>query len=266
MRREVFRTPGALRLEVRNVAGSVDVRTVDGEETVVEIESSSEIEQDALVDLRETGGGHELVVAVESEKRFLFVRVAPDVHIRVTCPHGVRADVKGVSADVRLHGRLSDVHAKTVSGDVQVGQVDGGLDAKTVSGDVSAGEVGGRAVAQSVSGDVELRRVVGPVELKTVSGDARVDEAGSSVEGQTVSGDVRLSSVGEGSVRLRTVSGDLTIGVRPGSKVWLDVSSKSGETVSELPVGDAPSQGEGPSLELRATALSGDIKISRASS
>jgi hypothetical protein len=37
----------------------------------------------------------------------------------------------------------------------------------------------------------------------------------------------------------------------------------SGETSSELEVGDAPPDGEGPLVELRATAMSGDIRVKR---
>jgi hypothetical protein len=38
----------------------------------------------------------------------------------------------------------------------------------------------------------------------------------------------------------------------------------SGDTTSDLPVGDAPPEGDGPLIELRATAMSGDIQIVRA--
>jgi hypothetical protein len=38
----------------------------------------------------------------------------------------------------------------------------------------------------------------------------------------------------------------------------------SGETSSELEIGDAPADGEGPMVEVRATAMSGDIRVKRA--
>jgi hypothetical protein len=38
----------------------------------------------------------------------------------------------------------------------------------------------------------------------------------------------------------------------------------SGETTSELEIEDAPTGGEGPQVDLRATSMSGDIRIVRA--
>jgi hypothetical protein len=54
------------------------------------------------------------------------------------------------------------------------------------------------------------------------------------------------------------------VGIRPGSSLWLDVKSVSGDTSSDLAVGDTPPEGDGPLVELRATAMSGDIRIVRA--
>jgi hypothetical protein len=65
----------------------------------------------------------------------------------------------------------------------------------------------------------------------------------------------------QGSVTLKSVSGDMHVGIRRGSGVWLDVKSVSGDTSSELAVDDTPPEGDGPLVELRATAMSGDIRI-----
>ena len=76
---------------------------------------------------------------------------------------------------------------------------------------------------------------------------------------QTASGDVEVDSVREGDVDLQTASGDIEVGIKQGSKLWIDARSMSGDTSSELEIGDAPSDGEGPLVEVRATAMSGDI-------
>jgi hypothetical protein len=61
-----------------------------------------------------------------------------------------------------------------------------------------------------------------------------------------------------------SVSGDVTIGVRRGSKVYLDCNTVSGDTTSELELtSDAPA-GDGPLVEIRAKTVSGDITITRA--
>lgn len=260
MRAETFHTPGPVRLDLRVPAGRVDIETVDGEETRVEIESEPEAEDAAVIELR----GDELRVAIEEERFLVFFTKVPDVIVRVTCPHGSELDGRVVSADLRAEGRLRAAEVKSVSGDLQLRQIDGDTTVKTVSGDVRIEAVAGRAGVQTVSGDLALERVEGPVEFRSVSGDVRIAEAGSDASGQSVSGDIRLGAVTQGSVTLRSVSGDMLVGVRRGSRLWIDAKSTSGDTSSELAVGDAPPEGEGPMVELRATAMSGDIRIVRA--
>jgi DUF4097 and DUF4098 domain-containing protein YvlB len=241
MRTETFHTPGAVSLRIRIPAGRVDVETVDGDETYVELESDSELEESATIEAR----GGDVVVEIE-ERRLLFLRTSPSARVRVTCPHGVRLEFKGVATDLDVRGRTGSADVKTVSGDVQVERVEGDLAVKSVSGDVAVSAVTGRTT------------------LQTVSGDVRLDDAGGSVTAQTVSGDQRLSAVVEGTVTLKSVSGDMHVGVRSGSSLWVDARSVSGDTSSELDVGDTPHEGGGPQVELRATAMSGDIRIVRA--
>jgi DUF4097 and DUF4098 domain-containing protein YvlB len=102
--------------------------------------------------------------------------------------------------------------------------------------------------------------------VRTASGDVVVGQAESSLTVQTASGDQRVGSVTAGEVSLSSASGDIWIGIRRGSALWVDASSMSGATTSELDVGDAPSAGAGeaPLVELRAQSMSGDIHVARA--
>jgi DUF4097 and DUF4098 domain-containing protein YvlB len=135
---------------------------------------------------------------------------------------------------------------------------------KSASGDVDLERIGGEASVATASGDLRIGRVVGEATVRSASGDVVVDEADSSVTVQTASGDQRLGSVSAGRVIMQSASGDQTVGIRRGSRVHLDVRTMSGETTSELEVEDAPAVGDGPLVELRATAMSGDIRILRA--
>ncbi len=241
MRAETFHTPGEVSLRVRIPAGRVDIETTEADETRVEIESDSDVEEAAVV----TARGGEVVVEIE-ERRLLFLRTAPQARVRVTCPRGTRLVFKGVSTDLAVRGETGNAEIKTVSGDVELGRVDGDLELKSVSGDAAADAVAGRATVQTVSGDIRLGEVGGPVTAQSVSGDQRV------------------GAVAEGAVTLKSVSGDMHVGIRPGSRLWVDAKSVSGDTSSELAVGETPVNGEGPLVELRATAMSGDIRIVRA--
>ena len=46
---------------------------------------------------------------------------------------------------------------------------------------------------------------------------------------------------------LKSASGDLKVGIREGTSLWVDARSRSGEVRSELPVSELPPDGNGPS-------------------
>jgi DUF4097 and DUF4098 domain-containing protein YvlB len=100
--------------------------------------------------------------------------------------------------------------------------------------------------------------------VNTASGDVLVREAASSVRANSASGDQIIGSVSEGKVDVKTASGDIKVGIREGSTLWVDARSRSGEVRSELPVSDLPPEGDAPHVELRANSMSGDITVVRA--
>ena len=117
---------------------------------------------------------------------------------------------------------------------------------------------------QTASGDIDLEIVRGPASVASASGDVTIGEAYDNVSANTVSGDQEHGAVMRGNVAAHSVSGDVTIGVRRGSKVYLDCNTVSGDTSSELELTtDAPA-GDGPLVEIRAKTVSGDIRITRA--
>jgi DUF4097 and DUF4098 domain-containing protein YvlB len=149
-----------------------------------------------------------------------------------------------------------------VTGDVQV---------KTASGDVALTEGHGLTHVQTASGDVALQQAHGDVTVQGVSGDVWIKDAKQSVHVNTVSGDQRVDAVVEGTVETQAVSGDILIGVRRGSRVYVDANTISGSTSSELNLTDAPAEDEqadeadeGPMVEVRAKTVSGDVSLVRA--
>jgi DUF4097 and DUF4098 domain-containing protein YvlB len=124
---------------------------------------------------------------------------------------------------------------------------------------------------QTASGDVAVQQSRGDVTVQAVSGDVWIKDARQSAHVNTVSGDQRIDAVVEGSVETQAVSGDILIGVRRGSRVYVDANTISGSTSSELNLTDAPvdeastdGDDEGPMVEVRAKTVSGDVSIVRA--
>ena len=54
------------------------------------------------------------------------------------------------------------------------------------------------------------------------------------------------------------------VGIRRGSRVFIDARSMSGDVESELDVGDEPFADDGPLVQLEVTTMSGDVEVVRA--
>lgn len=236
MRRETFAAPGPLRLDLSLPAGEIELDAAPVAEAVVELElvrGSEAAVEEARVELR----GDELVVKVDHPQA--------EVRLRLQVPEGSALQAKTASGDVRARGRLGDAEVKSASGDVQLDAV-GSLEAKLASGDLEVANVAGEARVDSASGDVDLGETAAGVNVRTASGDQQV------------------GSVVEGKIDLSAASGDIRVGIKRGSRLWVDARSMSGEVSSELEVGEDVPGDDGPLVELQVTAMSGDIQVVRA--
>jgi DUF4097 and DUF4098 domain-containing protein YvlB len=264
-----YQTPNPVRLRLKLEAGRIDVITWDEPRAEVEVtplgddQASAEAAQNVQQELRGSGESQELSVEAPSARSLFGMRRGPELRFAISVPHGSSIDSVTVSADVTARGRFGSAKVNTTSGDVSLGSLAGDATVKTVSGDLDVERVDGTASLSSVSGDLELGPVAGEITASTVSGDLHVTSAGSSVNAKGVSGDVTVESVRRGEARLQSVSGDLTLGVAAGARVWMDVSSMSGHTQSDLEPDDSGAGGD-VDLRIKANSASGDIRLQRA--
>jgi len=281
MRSETYSTTGLLRLNLEIPSGEIEIETGNTDETHVELEAIAN--NDAIRDLVENsrialiprGDGHEVVVEAKA-RHGIFISLSrgpdirfggPDLRLRVTCPHGADLDVRTKSADLRARGEYGVVEVKTASGDLQVEKAKDTTRIKTASGDVHIDEAGSSLDVQSVSGDLHAGSVRGDIRAQLVSGDVHVRDAGGSISTNTVSGDQRFEAVQRGRVELKAISGDVMVGVRTGSRVYVDANTVSGSTSSELELSDSPAPApaaDAPLVELFVKTVSGDVRIERA--
>jgi hypothetical protein len=263
-----FEVQGPVELDVRLTSGDITVDpTLDGRvevDLIAHDDESQRLVDEARVELSPHGHRPTVIVDVP-QKRGLSLNLfgRSGIECRVRCPHDSGLSVRTKSADIVARGTLGALNVATASGDIEVDRVSGGVNVKSASSDFSAYEIG-PANVQSASGDIDVTRALGPLNLTTVSGDISISEAYDNVNANTVSGDQDHGAVMQGVVAAHTVSGDVTIAVRRGSKAFLDCQTISGDTSSELEMtGDAPA-GDGPLVEIRAKSVSGDIRITRA--
>lgn len=268
---KTFEVSGPVELEVRLAAGEITIDpSLEGRveiELIAHDEESQRAIDEARVELQEHSGRPHVLVDVPLRRggfSFGLVFGRNGITCRVRCPEGSLVDVRSKSADLVARGSIGGLTVQTASGDVQVERVLGGVNMKSASGDLQAREVAGGSSIQTASGDVEVEVARGPVSVTAVSGDVTIGAAYDNVSARTVSGDQNHSAVMSGNVEAHSVSGDIRIGVRRGSRVFLDCNTVSGDTSSDLDVTPEAPAGGGPLVEIRAKTISGDIRIARA--
>ncbi len=195
--------------------------------------------------------------------------------IRITAPLGSGVRAQTQSADAVVTGEADRLELRTASGDVSVDRVSGHAVVQTASGDVSIGSAA-RTEVRTASGEVTVRESSDDAVLHTTSGNIRVDRPRADVLARTVSGDVRLLDLVAGRVESITVSGDVEIGIHPGSLAAVDLATVSGNTQSDLEITDdlpadgseaepdGQAEGAAAALDIRVKTTSGDIRLRRA--
>ena len=281
MRSETFSTPGPVRLDLEMPAGQIEIETANTDETHVVLEADTANEQVqamvAAARIESTRRGDVFHVTVEVRTRHGVwisfsggpdIRLGtPEMRLRISCPAGAELDVKTKSADLEAQGEYGNVDVKTASGDLSIENARN-ASVKSASGDVHFETVAGLLDVKTVSGDVHVASVSGNANFQVVSGDVFVHDAGGSISGTSVSGDQRYEAVVNGRVELRAVSGDIGIGIRRGSRVFIDANTVSGSTSSEFDLADAPAPAapdpDAPLVEVFAKTVSGDVRLERA--
>jgi DUF4097 and DUF4098 domain-containing protein YvlB len=266
---KTFEVQGPVELDVRLGSGDIEVDpTLDGSvevELTAHDEESQRLVDNARIELSAHGDRPTVVVDVPQKRGFTFTLFGRSgIECRIRCPHDSGLSVRTKSADISTRGTIGGLNVATASGDIEVDRVSGGVNVKSASSDFTAREIGGGVNVQTASGDVDIDVARGPVNVTSVSGDISIGEAYDNVNANSVSGDQDHGAVMQGVVAAHSVSGDVTIAVRRGSRAFLDCTTVSGDTTSELELQTEAPLGDGPLVEIRAKTVSGDIRITRA--
>ena len=149
--------------------------------------------------------------------------------VRVVLPSGT-SWMGDSSAHLKIkvpHGSALDV--SLVSADLRVSALDGSQKLQTVSGDIS-GTASGKLQIDTVSGDVRMTTHDDhALRIKTISGDMTVSGADGDVQVNTVSGDAELVFGSLSSAHIESVSGDVQVSSTLAPTGQFDASSISGD-------------------------------------
>jgi DUF4097 and DUF4098 domain-containing protein YvlB len=283
---QTFTTEGLVSINVENQFGLVVVTASDSQLTTVTIEADTgaaeELADNATVECRASAGRDKIRVKIPHTNGLKFLR-RNGVSIHIETPIGADLDIKTASADVELNGSFGEVSVKSASGDVTADRVMGDMQVHTASSDLSVESVLGRLQFHTASGDMRSDRVEGGLVATTASGDIEVGSAYQRVEVRDtsgeirlgdvlgdasiigVSGDVRVLSCGAGRVQVRTVSGDVSVGIPQGTTFEIDAESKAGSVHSDIPLESSMgTSGAGPDVSISVRSVSGDVLVERA--
>jgi Putative adhesin len=211
-------------------------------------------------------------LAVHSPREFP-LRTVP-LMIQVKAPSGSSITARSGSADITVDGVAHRLDASTGAGQVHAQRCTGAAEVRTGSGDVRLGSVLGTLRVRTGSGEVDVSSIedtadaagaAGGGTVQTGSGDVRLGAVRHDVSARTGSGDLTVADASAGGLELTTGSGQLRVGIHPGVRAELDVSSGSGQARSDLPVGGPPPDGN-VTLRVRARTGSGDALVTTAPS
>ena len=204
-----------------------------------------------------------------------------DVEYVLTVPVGTRVIMHSMSGELRSQGTHGEIDARSVSGDVEVDDVVRTATLESVSGNVMARNIQGDLHARTVSGDIDADRVAGDVTVASVSGHGAVTNAKSrSLRMETVSGDLTYRGTFDptGTYDLHAHSGNVQLEIPADAGATISLDTFSGEFRTDFPMtvqtgGDEPgltrhhmdaTLGKG-GAHITVTTFSGDVELRKLS-
>lgn len=258
-----YPTPEPIVAHIEVVAGSVRLNAGDRDDTVVDVrprDPSRGSDVRAAENARVEFGNGRLTIA--AGPKILAIGRGGAVDVDIALPSRSRLQASTASADVYADGLLGDCRFSSASGRVTLDAVEGDVKADTASGDVGANSVLGSVSISTASGDAVLEVLDGEVNFQAASGGLTVGVLRGNARAQTASGPTIVTTAVTGSLRARTGSGDVEIGIPHGTAARLDVSTASGAVRNRLAPSDGPGDGE-RTLDVHARTGSGDIVVRR---
>lgn len=184
--------------------------------------------------------------------------------IEVQVPIGTRVTASTVSGLVEVRGTQAEVVAKSVSGRVDVRGARERVDAETVSGTIDLRDVQGRLNIEGVSANIDLEDAVGDVTAETVSGSVRIRRSRlSGLRAEAVSGTISYEGNldANGSYRLNTHSGGITLALPADVGARLELETFSGRITSDFPLTLQPGQSTGRGRRMEFTLGNGGARV-----
>jgi hypothetical protein len=270
--------PAFIRIEVQ--MGRVHVVAEERDDVNVEVSPANpgrSGDRSAAEAVKVTGTGAE--VSVVGPFRLNLFGPGDSVDVVVRVPEASDASVSLKYGSMHLSGTLGTVRVALDYGDASVARVGradlglghGELRVEHISGDADVTLKSGRARIGRITGALRLKgsdagidvgTIDGAADIATSTGVVQLGSPGSALTVRSAYGPVRIGELTGGTARVEASYGEVSVGVRRGTAVWLDASSRHGIVRNELSADAGPAEGE-RTLELHARTGYGDITVHR---
>lgn len=232
-------------------AGDIRFKHGDASSATIEMSGSS----DAL-DTVEVDATTEAVAITSTVRKRRWFGVGT-VDMVITLPSDCDVTVRLGSGDLLVGVPVNDLEVSTGSGDIRVDDVRGTAEIKVGSGDMRVGSIAGVGRLTSASGDLRLDAGT-EVTVSTAAGDLYIGEVSEVARIKSATGDIRIRRFSGTDLEIRTMSGDVGIGLIPGLVVNASVKTLSGDFRNRI----KPSSVEKTrTLNLEVTSFSGDVTL-----
>src|SRR5687768_9612539 len=202
--REQRRIPltGSPNVTIRTFDGSIELRSWDRDEILLDIERRAETAVDAKVIEVETSeaGGNVLIEAKQPERRGFVMHMgsSPSVRMLVTVPRTLNLEARTGDGSIDARDLSGRVELRTGDGSVRLQRIDGDITVSTGDGSVSARELGGMVVVSTGDGGVDMSGRFAGLRAHTGDGSIGID----ALSGSTMQREWTLTS-GDGGVTIR---------------------------------------------------------------
>jgi DUF4097 and DUF4098 domain-containing protein YvlB len=228
-----FDVGSAPTLMVDNVAGSLTVRSGDGNEIRIVAVKHAALRRDLeRIEVKITP--QEGALHIETTKPRSLSSAWVD--LTITAPADTRLDLSTGSGTVEVRGFDGGAQLRTGSGSVVAQSLRGDLSLHTGSGSMTIQEVAGRLKADTGSGGIDVQGMDGELEAHTGSGSIDVRRAAGPARLITGSGRVSYQGSPQGDCRFTTGSGGISLRMPASLDAQIDLHTGSGSVRVGYPV------------------------------
>lgn len=199
-----FVVNGPADVSLRTFDGSIQLKSWDRNEVLVEMERRGPDEQTAkAVVVNTSQEGNRIVVDVPAppDRRdgiHIGSSRSPSISLVVTAPRTVTVDARTGDGSITADDLAGTVTLNSGDGSIRTRRIEGNLRARTGDGSIAITDAAGRVEADSGDGSIELGGRFDAIDVRTGDGSVRLDV----VDGSVMKGDWSVST-GDGSITVR---------------------------------------------------------------